>query len=65
MTGMKTKLSAIIIAILVALALVPGCSQPTPEGSVEGTLAIYHAGSLAVPFQDMGTEFNTLIGYLP
>jgi len=58
MTGIKRKSFAIIVGILVALALVPGCSQPTPEGSFEGVLAIYHAGSLAVPFEDMGTEFN-------
>jgi len=60
MTGMKTKLLAIIVAILIALVVVPGCSRPTPEGSLEGTLAVYHAGSLAVPFQDMGTEFNKI-----
>lgn len=60
MTGMKTKSFAMIVVILIALVVVPGCSQPTPEGSFEGVLAIYHAGSLAVPFQDMGTEFNKI-----
>ena len=60
MTGMKTKLFAIIVAILIALVVVPGCSRPTPEGSFEGVLAVYHAGSLAVPFQDMAVEFNKI-----
>jgi molybdate/tungstate transport system substrate-binding protein len=58
--GTKTKSFAIIVAMLIALALMPACSQPTPGGSLEGTLAIYHAGSLAVPFEDMGTEFNNI-----
>jgi len=49
MTSVKAKSFVIIIAILMALVLVSGCGQPTPPQPFEGTLAIYHAGSLAVP----------------
>lgn len=58
MTRIRTKLFA--VALLVALILVPGCAQPMPAGSLEGRLAIYHAGSLAVPFEDMAGEFNKI-----
>lgn len=60
MTRIRAKSFPIAIALLVALILVPGCAQPMPARSFEGTLAVYHAGSLAVPFQDMATEFNKI-----
>ncbi|HEX76456.1 MAG TPA: tungstate ABC transporter substrate-binding protein WtpA [Dehalococcoidia bacterium] len=60
MTRIRTKLFSSAIALLVALVLVPGCAQPAPTEPFEGTLAIYHAGSLAVPFEDMATEFNKI-----
>jgi len=60
MTSVKAKSFVIIIAILMALVLVSGCGQPTPPQPFEGTLAIYHAGSLAVPFEEMTVEFNKI-----
>jgi molybdate/tungstate transport system substrate-binding protein len=41
---------------------VPTPPAPTPpaEEPVQGDLAIYHAGSLAVPFDDLKTEFNKI-----
>ena len=60
MTRVRTKLFPLATVLLAALILVPGCSQPMPAESLQGALAIYHAGSLAVPFEDMAAEFNKI-----
>ena len=48
---------------MLALGLA-ACSSPTPPPTVtpnpRGTLTVFHAGSLAVPFQHLNEEFNKL-----
>lgn len=52
------------ILALVAFLMLAACSSPTPTPTVtpnpQGTLTIFHAGSLAVPFQHLNEEFNKL-----
>jgi molybdate/tungstate transport system substrate-binding protein len=56
MKGILPKIASIIL-VLTVLVTVLGCTQqyPLPE-----TLTIFHAGSLAVPFADLGAEFEGL-----
>ncbi len=51
----KIALAVLVVAVLVTvLVTVLGCG---PQGE---TLTIFHAGSLAVPFADLGAEFEAL-----
>lgn len=55
-------MSLIVIVIALLTVLIPGlgCAQPRPPQPLEGKLTIYHAGSLAVPFEDSANEFNKI-----
>ena len=46
------KVAPIVLALVLALTLMPGCSEGTE------TLTIYHAGSLAVPLKELEAEFE-------
>ena len=54
------RLTTIPIALILLLSIVlVGCSsEPTAESSLSGTLPIFHAGSLTVPFAQVSEEFN-------
>jgi len=54
MKGTLSKLASIVL-ILAVLVTVFGCSEPVEQAE---TLTIFHAGSLAVPFADLGAEFE-------
>jgi len=60
MSRIGAKLIPIVIALLVALVLVPGCAQPAPAEPFEGKLPIFHAGSLTIPFAQVSEEFNKI-----
>jgi molybdate/tungstate transport system substrate-binding protein len=53
-----------LVAFLMLALGLAACSSPTPTPTVtpnpQGTLTIFHAGSLAVPFQHLNEEFNKL-----
>ncbi len=59
---MKCKSLAIlstVLALVLILTLVAGCSdEETEPAELEGVLTIFHAGSLAVPFEEMEAEFE-------
>lgn len=65
----KTKGIVWLCLLLFAMVAVAGCgsSQETPSeppaqetAELEGTLVIYHAGSLAIPFEAMEKDFEAL-----
>jgi molybdate/tungstate transport system substrate-binding protein len=56
MKGILPKIASIVL-VLAVLVTVFGCTEPVEQPE---TLTIFHAGSLAVPFADLGAEFETL-----
>ncbi len=59
----KIALLPLAVALILALALMSGCSKQAPATSPSvtpesGTLTIYHAGSLAVPMAQLKTAFE-------
>jgi len=54
----KLKAIPIIISLLLVIGLVAGCPQSTTETALSGTLQIFHAGSLTIPFEQVSEEFN-------
>jgi molybdate/tungstate transport system substrate-binding protein len=54
MKGILSKI-ALIVLILAVPVTVFGCSEPVGQAE---TLTIFHAGSLAVPFADLGAQFE-------
>ena len=55
MKGILPKIASIVL-VLTVLVTVLGCA----EEQLGETLTIFHAGSLAVPFADLGAEFEAL-----
>jgi len=69
---MKNRTLWASVALMIALALVAGCTQATPapptatsapptatpEPALEGKLIIFHAGSLTVPIQELTEKFQ-------
>lgn len=59
----KPKLLVISSLLLVSLLLTSSlmaCEEPSDTQEMSGTLQIYHAGSLTVPFELVSDEFNKL-----
>jgi molybdate/tungstate transport system substrate-binding protein len=54
MKGILPKIASIVLVLIVLVAVL-GCTQPVEQAE---TLAIFHAGSLAVPFEDLAAEFE-------
>jgi len=54
MKGILPKIASIVLVITV-LVTVLGCDEPVEQAEM---LTIFHAGSLAVPFADLGAEFE-------
>jgi molybdate/tungstate transport system substrate-binding protein len=54
MKGILPKIASIAL-ILTVLVTVLGCSEPVEQAE---TLTIFHAGSLTVPFADLGAQFE-------
>jgi molybdate/tungstate transport system substrate-binding protein len=52
--GILLKVASIVLTLTV-LITVPGCTEPVQQAE---TLTIFHAGSLAVPFADLGADFE-------
>ncbi|PIU54938.1 MAG: tungstate ABC transporter substrate-binding protein WtpA [Chloroflexi bacterium CG07_land_8_20_14_0_80_51_10] len=65
MKGKTLKIVSIALALVLMLTLMVGCGEaakttPTLPPTLKGTITIFHAGSLAVPFKEMEKEFETL-----
>ena len=56
----KLKAIPIILSLLLVVGLVAGCPQSTTETELSGTLQIFHAGSLTIPFEQVSEEFNKI-----
>jgi molybdate/tungstate transport system substrate-binding protein len=56
-TVKRTLIFGLIISLLV-IGLLAGCAQPVPGSDLSGTLQIFHAGSLTIPFEQVTAEFN-------
>ncbi len=52
------SIAAVLLVVLLIVAL--NCTQLKPLQPFKGNLAIYHAGSFAVPLEDMSKEFNKI-----
>ena len=57
---MKRLAISLSVVLALILALIAGCSQPTPLATLSGKLQIFHAGSLTIPFAQISEEFNKL-----
>jgi molybdate/tungstate transport system substrate-binding protein len=53
------KIIPLFLSLLLVIGLVAGCSQTT-KTELSGTLQIYHAGSLTIPFAQISEEFNQI-----
>ena len=60
MTKLTIRVLSLTIALLMALVMVPGCTQAPAPQPFEGKLPIYHAGSLTIPFAQVSEEFNKI-----
>jgi molybdate/tungstate transport system substrate-binding protein len=59
MKGILPKIAPIVLiltALITVLVMIPGCGDG--GGNETATLTIFHAGSLAVPFEDLGADFE-------
>jgi molybdate/tungstate transport system substrate-binding protein len=57
----RSKLLAVLLIVTVLVMALAACGKaPSGDSSLQGDIAIYHAGSLSVPFEDMTTEFNKI-----
>jgi len=54
MKGILPKIASIFLIITVVVTIL-GCTEPVEQAE---TLTIFHAGSLGVPFTDLGAEFE-------
>lgn len=59
-TYLRIGLALLAIALLTMFVLLARLKQPEPLRSLEGKLTIYHAGSLAAPFNDAANIFNKI-----
>ncbi|MDD5509239.1 MAG: tungstate ABC transporter substrate-binding protein WtpA [Dehalococcoidales bacterium] len=60
---MKKRFSVVVLCLAasLALSLAVGCTrQPADEPELSGTLHVFHAGSLAAPFDEITQGFNEL-----
>ncbi len=57
---MKYLVISLILVLSLAAGLMPGCAEPLPTEEPSGTLTIFHAGSLSIPFDEVTQEFNKL-----
>ena len=58
---MRTRIITFTLALLLTLGQVVGCAEPAATGEeLSGTLPIFHAGSLTIPFAQVSEEFNKL-----
>ena len=58
----KSTLLGLALSLVLILMLFAGCAgavtEPAPEPQLYGTLSIYHAGSLTIPFDQVSEAFN-------
>jgi len=58
------KNALLIPLVIVLIACLVSCAAPSPvpspEPELSGTLQIFHAGSLTIPFEQISTEFNKI-----
>ncbi|MFC1860240.1 tungstate ABC transporter substrate-binding protein WtpA [Chloroflexota bacterium] len=58
---MRIRIITLTLALLLTLILVAGCTKTeTTSEELSGTLPIFHAGSLTIPFAQISEEFNKL-----
>jgi len=58
---MRTRIIVFTLALLLILSQVAGCAEPATTGEeLSGTLPIFHAGSLTIPFAQISEDFNKL-----
>ena len=59
--NMRRLTIILVISLLLLSAMLVGCSgEPAENSSLSGTLPIFHAGSLTIPFAQVTEEFNKL-----
>jgi molybdate/tungstate transport system substrate-binding protein len=51
---------SLILSLVLVLTLVVGCGGKPATTELAGTLPIFHAGSLAIPIDEIDSEFNKL-----
>lgn len=57
----KFSVIGLCLAVSLVLSLTAGCArQPASEPELSGTLHIFHAGSLTIPFEEVTAGFNEL-----
>jgi molybdate/tungstate transport system substrate-binding protein len=58
---MKLKvITIIILSLLLVVSLFAACGDSDMEAELSGTLEIYHAGSLTIPFAEISDAFNAI-----
>ena len=58
---MTTRIITLTLVLLLTLILVAGCAEADETSEeLSGTLPIFHAGSLTIPFAQVSEEFNKL-----
>jgi molybdate/tungstate transport system substrate-binding protein len=57
-TSVMLKTISLFLSLLLLVSLIAACAQPATE--LSGTLQIFHAGSLTIPFEQISTEFNKI-----
>jgi molybdate/tungstate transport system substrate-binding protein len=59
-TSAMLKIVSLFLGLLLLVSLMAACGQPATETELSGTLQIFHAGSLTIPFEQISTEFNKI-----
>jgi molybdate/tungstate transport system substrate-binding protein len=54
----KFMVIPVILSLLLVISLLPACGES--EAEMSGTLQIYHAGSLTIPFAEISDAFNAI-----
>ncbi len=57
---MKFKAISIVISLLLVISVFAACGDSGTETELSGTLQIYHAGSLTIPFAEISEAFNEI-----
>jgi molybdate/tungstate transport system substrate-binding protein len=57
---MKRLSISLVLSLVLVLTLVVGCRGKPATAELAGKLPIFHAGSLAIPFDEINGEFNKL-----
>jgi molybdate/tungstate transport system substrate-binding protein len=59
-TSVMLKTISLFLSLLLLVSLIAACGQTGTGTELSGTLQIFHAGSLTIPFEQISTEFNKI-----